>query len=98
MRRRRGLAVLAAALALAFAVAWAHSGLAMDHMGPPTAMCLAIVDGGLVLGAALIVATGAQAAPPVREVLRPHALAAGHTVARSVPARAGPAVLQVFRL
>jgi hypothetical protein len=98
VRRRQGLIVLATTLVLAFSVAWAHSGMAMDHMGTPAAMCLAIVDGAMLMGAAVLVAAApGPPRPDVPELRAPLELLVT-SPARSIPARAGPSLLQVFRL
>jgi hypothetical protein len=98
-RQRRRIAVIAAMLSLAGAVVTAHSVMGVDHMGDATAMCLAVVETAVIaVGGALIVG--------VALARRPHWLAlipaAPQQPAASAPARirarAGPPVLQVFRL
>ena len=98
-RQRRRIAVIAAMLSLAGAVVTAHSVMGVDHMGDATAMCLAVVETAVIaVGGALIVGV-ALARRPHWLVLIP---AAPEQPAASAPARirarAGPPVLQVFRL
>ena len=95
--QKRRLAVLALLLSLTAAVIAAHSGLTdshgEDHMAETAAMCLAVFT-----GAGLLAVAGGLGRPP-----RPRSV---ETFLRSrfIPsppdprARAGPIVLQVFRL
>lgn len=83
---------------LAVAVVWAHSGMAMDHMGTPAAVCLAVIDGAVFLGAAVL---GPRLVAFARAVEVPPDRPRGSVFVpppTSAPARAGPARLQVFRL
>lgn len=94
---RRGVAVSAACVALSAGVAWAHSGMAMDHMGagPVAAICLAVLETGLLGLAAMVAAKPRPALRALRlEVVPlPSSRGAGP---RLPPARAGPSLLQVF--
>ena len=69
----------------------------MDHMPDPAAMCVAVVGGALVLGTGLLPRPSLWGKPwaALRLVVRP---ASRVLLPRAAPARAGPAVLQVFRL
>jgi hypothetical protein len=99
VRGRRGPAVVAATLALMLAVAWAHSGMAMDHMGTPMAVCVAIADGGLLVGAATVLAPALSLRlPTLIDLGAPGMTAVRGPALRAAPARASPPVLQVFRL
>lgn len=95
---RRRLAMLGVVLALSGGVVAAHTGLGMDHMGDGQAVCVAVIE------SALAVALVTSAARPLRRrraivlvrFTRP-------TPSRALPppaprARAGPPLLQVFRL
>jgi hypothetical protein len=98
-RNRRRLATLAVVLGLAGAVVSAHSVMAGDHMGDGVVMCLAVANAAVIaVGAALLV--GVAASQRRRWLIAAPALPAfAYTPApRSVPARAGPPLLQVFRL
>jgi hypothetical protein len=98
-RQRRRLAVLAVMLGLAGAVVTAHSVMAADHMGDGVTMCLAVAETAVIaIGAALVIRVAVAhrarwliAAPVFRAL-------AFVPAPRSVPARAGPPLLQVFRL
>ena len=97
-RQRRHLVVLLAVLALAGAVVTAHSLMSHDHMSDVVVACLAIAETAVVgIGTALVL--GARAWRPSRLLpeLPPPRLA---LVVSPVPARAraGPPLLQVFRL
>jgi hypothetical protein len=97
-RQRRRLATLAVMLGIAGVVVTAHSVLGGDHMGDGVLMCLAVADTAVVaIGTAL--AAGIAAAQKPRWFIAVPALpaVAYARAPRSVPARAGPAVLQVFR-
>ena len=100
-RQRRRLTMLAVMLALAGTVVVAHAAMGHDHMsdvGEAVVMCLAVAETAVVaVGVAL--ALGAWMRPQlwVVEQLRepePRFVPA----AGSAPARAGPPLLQVFRL
>jgi hypothetical protein len=98
-RQSRRLAVLAVVLGLAGAVVTAHSVMAGDHMGDGVAMCLAVAETAVIaIGTALVV--GVAVARQARWLIgAPELPAFGYIPApRTVPARAGPSLLQVFRL
>jgi hypothetical protein len=98
-RQRRRLAMLAVMLGLAGAVVTAHSVTAGDHMGDGVVMCLAVAETAIVaVGAALVV--GVVGAHRARWLVAAPGLPAFAYVPapRSVPARAGPPLFQVFRL
>jgi hypothetical protein len=97
-RQRRRLGVLAAVLSLASVVVVAHSAMGSDHMDSGTVMCVAVLQ--IAAFAAAAVAAGVPAAVlPVRWPAS-RLLAPALTLLAFPPqprARAGPAVLQVFR-
>jgi hypothetical protein len=97
-RQQRRLAVVAVMLGLAAAIVTAHSVSAGDHMGDGVAMCLAVAETAVIaVGAALVVGAGARRRRWfVAE--RAHPEFAGVPTIQSVPARAGPPLLQVFQL
>jgi hypothetical protein len=97
-RQRRRLVVVAVMLGLAGAVVTAHSVMGGDHMGDGVVMCLAVAQTaviavGTALGVGLALSrrlrwlVAAPALPEFGDVPAP----------RSVPARAGPPKLRVFR-
>jgi hypothetical protein len=97
-RQHSRVITVAAVLALAGAVATAHSVLLDGHMGSDAKACLAVLE-TVALGLAVV------AAAPMPRRLLPRPLLASALPARPVlatppepRARAGPAVLQVFRL
>ena len=97
-RHRRRVIVLAAVLGLAAAVVTAHTVMAGEHMGDGIVMCLAVAETAVAAAAAAIGLAGSRLAPlphtPSGEPpLRPHRRSAA-----GVRARAGPPLLQVFRL
>jgi hypothetical protein len=98
-RQRRRLAMLAVMLGLAGAVVTAHSVTAGDHMGDGVVMCLAVAETAVIaIGAALVVGV-AVACRPRWLIAVPSPGASAYVPAPwSVPARAGPPLLQVFRL
>jgi hypothetical protein len=97
-RQRRRVAMLAMMLGLAGAVVTAHSVMGGDHMGDGVVMCLAVAETAVIaVGTAVGVCLALTrrrwfiAAPAIRVL--------GYVPASlSVPARAGPPRLQVFRL
>jgi hypothetical protein len=96
-RHRRHAALLVAVVSLAAAVIAAHSAMAGDHLGGAAAICLAVVE---VTGAAVILAAPSAPSLPARArrqmgVRKPAGLVPVRVA--GAPARAGPAVLQVFR-
>lgn len=97
-RQRRRLVILAAMLTLAGAVVTAHGVMAGDHMGDGVVMCLAIAETAVVaVGAAI--AMSALARRPLWLIAAPALPELPYVPApMSVPARAGPPSLQVFRL
>lgn len=105
-RRRRTLTVLTAALALGAAVVLAHGVIGGEHMGgtvgmsTPAAICLAIAETAAVGLALAAVVRARRMADPSASLLPWVMPAAPQTPLRSltVPARAGPPALQVFRL
>jgi hypothetical protein len=97
-QRRRHLVVLLAVLALASAVVTAHSLMSHDHMSDVVVACLAVAETAVVaLGTTL--ALGARAGWRSR-LLPPLPAPRLALVVTAVPARAraGPPLLQVFRL
>ena len=105
VRRRRTLTVLTATLALGGAVVLAH-GFIGTHMGgmsgmdSPAAICLAVAETAAVWLALAAVVRARRLGDPLTTLL-PWAMPslpapAVHSVA--MPARAGPPLLQVFRL
>ena len=91
--------MLAVVLGLAGAVVTAHSVMAGDHMGDRVVMCLAVAETAVIaIGAALVIGV-AVAHGPRWLTAAPGLRAFAYVPApRSVPARAGPPLLQVFRL
>ena len=97
-RLRRGLILAAALLALAVAVAWAHGGMAMDHMEAAKAatVCLAIVETAGVLGLGWTRRRSCDRSPGADDDAPPALRLEGARF--QLPwARAGPSELQVFR-
>jgi hypothetical protein len=100
-RQRRRFAVLAVMLGLAGSVVVAHSVLGHDHMGDISgaiAMCLAVAETAIVaVGAAVALCALRRhprrlfPAPPVPDLAFVPCLIGTHS-------RAGPPLLQVFRL
>jgi hypothetical protein len=73
--------------------------MAGDHMGDGVAMCLAVAETAVIATGAALVVGVAVAQRPRWLVAAPAPPAFAHVPApRSVPARAGPLLLQVFRL
>jgi hypothetical protein len=91
--------MLAVMLGLAGAVVVAHSATGGDHMGDAMVMCLAVAETAvLAVGTALVVGL-AVARRPRWLMPAPVLHASAYVPApRTVPARAGPPRLQVFRL
>ncbi len=96
-RRRHSLAALTVMLTLGAAVAIHHGAPAnMDAM-PGHAVCLAV----LAIGGVALIAVGRRQRRPLRPRLALAALPWPPSIprtARSIPARAGPSVLEVLRL
>jgi len=95
--QRRRLLGLVVVLALAGSVAAAHSALAEDHMGAAK-VCLAVAETAAL---AVVVVWAASALAPARFTLAlPWAAATTSPPSPTVwtRSRAGPALLQVFRL
>jgi hypothetical protein len=100
-RQRRRLTMLAVMVALAGMVVTAHSAMGHEHMGDvgqAVVMCLAVAETAVV-AAGIALAFGAS----MRRALWPVARFVQRaprffTAPASVPARAGPPLLQVFRL
>jgi drug/metabolite transporter (DMT)-like permease len=96
---RRRLATLAVVLGLAGAVVTAHSVMAGDHMGDGVAMCLAVANTAVIAAGAALVLGVATSRRRRWLIAAPAFPVFAYTPApRSVPARAGPPLLQVFRL
>lgn len=100
---RHRLVLLSLIAALAVAVASEHAGIGHEEMADEpiadaTAMCLAVLAGAALplAGAALLEAGRRVALVPVAE-LTPVAESWNVPVAATMPARAGPSLLQVFR-
>jgi NADH:ubiquinone oxidoreductase subunit K len=100
-RQRRRLVMLAVMLGLAGAVVVAHSAMSHDHMGDvgeAVVMCLAVAETAVAaIGVALALAAWMRR--PlwlVPQFAKPEPRFIPAAVA--VPARAGPPLLQVFRL
>ena len=97
-RQRRRLVMVAVMLGLAGAVVTAHSVMGGDHMGDGVVMCLAVAQSAVI---AVGTALGVGLALSRRFgwlIGAPAPCALGHVPApQSVPARAGPPDLQVFR-
>lgn len=96
-RQRRRLLVLATVLALAGVVVVAHTVANHDHMGDAIAMCLAVVETAAVAAIAAIGLGLFAARPAWRRPLRAGVEVLVAAAASPAAARAGPAVLQVFR-
>ena len=96
-RQRRRTAAVAAVVALAGAVATAHSAMNHDHMSGAVVACLAVVETAVAVAGTL--ALGAQMrthrAVPLARALPDLALVISVVAGRS---RADPRALQVFRL
>ena len=95
--QKRRIAVLVLFMSLTAAVVGAHSGLTdshgEDHLTETAAMCLAVFTGAGLLVVAL--GLGGPPRPRPMEIFIPP----GFTLSPPDPrARAGPIVLQVFRL
>ena len=108
VQHRRRLAVIAATLTLALALVWTHGAMGSEHMGGDHAgapsiasICLATLELGgalTLLGGALLMLGRARAVGPRTDRRRQfQAYVTGPARVRAQP-RAGPAVLQVFRL
>jgi hypothetical protein len=100
-RQRRRLAMVVVMLGLAGAIVTAHSAMGQDHMGgmgDAVVMCLAVAETAVVaVGVALAMGLWLRRARWLAARIRdggPRFIPAP----ASVPARAGPALLQVFRL
>ena len=100
-RQRRRLTMLAVMLALAGTVVVAHSAMGHDHMGDvgeAVVMCLALAETAVV-GVGLALAHGMLMLRPRWRLAQALTRESGFIPAASgVPARAGPPLLQVFRL
>jgi hypothetical protein len=97
-RQRRRLVMVAVMLGLAGAVVTAHSVMGGDHMGDGVVMCLAVAQTAVIaVGTALGV--GVALSRQLRWLIVAPAIPELSYVAapQSVPARAGPPHLQVFR-
>lgn len=95
-RVRRRIGLLAVLVLLATLITWAHTGLAMDGMpaGEVVAVCVAIMQTGVVAVAVLALVAGVG--PRRLRVPRLSLITQCTPQPRAVPARAGPATLQVF--
>jgi hypothetical protein len=97
-RQRRRLAMLGVMLGLAGATVTAHSVLGGDHMGDGVLMCMAVANTAVVAISTALAAGSAAAQHPRWSIGTPALRAVAYVPApRSVPARAGPALLQIFR-
>jgi hypothetical protein len=103
-RQRRRLAVAAVMLGLAGAVVAAHSAMVHDHMGgmggtgDAVVMCLALAETA-VAAVGIALAMGPWLRRPRRPAPRlPDGEPRFIPAPAGVPARAGPPLLQVFRL
>lgn len=100
-RHRQRLAAVLLALALCCLLVAAHSALAERHMGDDMAICLAVAQtAALALSIAVAIVAATRPTLPCntwdrRLALIPILLGCQPPIPRS---RAGPAVLQVFRL
>lgn len=99
-RHRHRLAAVLLALTLGCAVVAAHSALADRHMGDNMAVCLAVAQtAALFLAVAIAAGIATNALRPRWLDGRVVALVAWPTDTAPEPrSRAGPALLQVFRL
>ena len=99
-RQRRRYTMLAVMLGLAGAVVVAHSALGHDHMGDTgdaIAMCLAVAETAVAVGAALALSTLMRRPLwPLAAPLAPELPFLPSPV--GTRSRAGPPLLQVFRL
>lgn len=99
--------MIAATLTLALALVWTHGAMGSEHMGDHSgspsiaSICLATLELGgalTLLGGALLLLGRARAVGPRTDRRRQfQAYVTGPARVRAQP-RAGPAVLQVFRL
>jgi ACR3 family arsenite efflux pump ArsB len=99
-RHRHRLAAVLLALTLCCAVVAAHSALADGHMGDNMAVCLAVAQTA-ALFLAVAIAAGLAAAALRPRVLHRRVVAPAAWAMAAAPeprSRAGPSVLQVFRL
>ena len=100
-RQRRHVAVFTTVVGLAGAVVVAHSAMGHGHVhdvGGVVVMCLAVTETAAV-AVGVAVALGAWLRRPVRRLAQVPGPRPGFRRApASVPARAGPPLLQVFRL
>jgi len=102
-RQRRRLVMLAVMLGLAGAVVTTHSAMSHDHIGEMSdviVMCVAVAQTAAVaVGVALALALGAWLRRPLWLIAAPGVPARPLVPATlGVHARAGPPLLQVFRL
>lgn len=100
-RHRQRLAAVLLALALCCLLVAAHSALAERHMGDDMAICLAVAQtAALALSIAVVIVAATRHSLPCASWDR--GLASMPSRPNSQPpvprSRAGPAVLQVFRL
>lgn len=106
-RRARSLSIGGALVLVCLAVAWAHAApvahemnaMGDDEMATAVSICLAVLGAGAgllaaVLGAAIV---GRRRPPRSLGPTAPGLLIARPALIPPVAARAGPAVLQVFR-
>lgn len=100
-RRRQRLGAVLLALALCCLLVAAHSALAERHMGDDMAVCLAVAQtAALALSIAVVIVAATRHSRPCAS--SDFGLAPTQSRPNSQPpvprSRAGPAVLQVFRL
>jgi hypothetical protein len=97
-RQRRRLVTLAVILGLAGSVVVAHSAMHHDYMSDAIVMCLAVAETAIV-GVGVALALGARIDRLRWLASDPSLPARGFIpVPTGIRARAGPPVLQVFRL
>jgi hypothetical protein len=101
-RQRRHLTMLAVMVALAGAVVVAHSAMSHGHTGnagEAVVTCLAVAETAVVAaGVALALGAWMRRRPLWLGAQHPEPVSDFIAAPASVPARAGPPLLQVFRL
>jgi hypothetical protein len=102
-RQRQRLTMVAVVLGLAGVVVAAHSAMGEghmgdSHMGDALVMCLAVAETAVMAFGAAIALGALIRRPSWLMEAMPVPSLAYHPAPRTVPARAGPTRLQVFRL
>lgn len=101
-RQRRRLLLFATLLALGGVVAGAHGAMAQDHMGDGMVMCTAVLEAAaLAVVAAVLFGVPPAIRLPRWIVVEPDPCSDPTTLRRALGhprARAGPSLLQTFRL